>query len=105
MEEEDAAYDGSSKEEPFATPNYANGAFYADEQDTFVAGASPPSSPSADGDLVGFGSLDNGKNDLGLTKLDFSPLMEDTRPENQLLEELNTGRREGDLCRRPQEYL
>ncbi|KAK8794949.1 hypothetical protein WA538_005081 [Blastocystis sp. DL] len=83
MEEEDAAYDGSSKEEPFATPNYANGAFYADEQDTFVAGASPPSSPSVGGDL----------NDLGLTKLDFSPLMEDTQPENQLLEELNTGRK------------
>lgn len=60
MEEEDAAYDGSSKEEPFATPNYANGAFYADEQDTFVAGASPPSSPSVGGDLVRLNRLDNG---------------------------------------------
>ena len=32
--------------------SYANGAFYADEQDTFVAGTSPPSSPLADGDDV-----------------------------------------------------
>lgn len=33
-------------------PSYANGAFYADEQDTFVAGTSPPSSPTGDGDDV-----------------------------------------------------
>ena len=32
--------------------SYANGAFYADEQDTFVAGTSPPSSPLAEGDDV-----------------------------------------------------
>lgn len=35
-----------------APSSYANGAFYADEQDTFVAGTSPPSSPLADGDDV-----------------------------------------------------
>ncbi|KAK8802815.1 5-AMP-activated protein kinase subunit [Blastocystis sp. subtype 4] len=63
--------------------SYANGAFYADEQDTFVAGTSPPSSPLADGD-------DNG---LGISRLDFSPIMEDVKTDSQLLDELNTGRK------------
>lgn len=29
----------------YASASYANGAFYDDEQDSFVAGTSPPSSP------------------------------------------------------------
>lgn len=31
--------------------SYANGAFYMDDQDTFVAGTSPPSSPDMEQDV------------------------------------------------------
>ena len=45
MEEEENHFNNSYREELYAQSSYANGAFYDDEQDTFVAGTSPPSSP------------------------------------------------------------
>lgn len=52
MEEEGCIQMNSPYFGQYNPPSYANGAFYADEQDTFVAGTSPPSSPTGDGDDV-----------------------------------------------------
>jgi hypothetical protein len=46
MDEESKAANNSQFVGGLDTANYAHGAFYADELDTFVAGASPPSSPT-----------------------------------------------------------
>ncbi|KAK8831897.1 hypothetical protein WA577_001952 [Blastocystis sp. JDR] len=62
--------------------SYANGAFYMDDQDTFVARTSPPSSPSDEqdsGDIV--------------KSLDLEPVLDDATNENLFLEELNNGRK------------
>lgn len=52
MEEEGCVQTNSPYIGQYDPLSYAHGAFYADEQDTFVAGTSPPSSPVKDGDDV-----------------------------------------------------
>lgn len=83
MENEGCIQANASYVGQYNPSSYAYGAFYADEQDTFVAGTSPPSSPMEERD-------DNG---LGIGKLDFTAVVEESNSDSTLLDELNAGRR------------